>query len=1073
MALGTQRVNLQFRGGIDSKTNDQLVIPSKLVRAENVEFDADTVQRRKALQVRSGTTAGELGYMPVRMFTHGNSLIVEDQYGTHRRVGGAEFNERQLRVAAQTLRQGSLDARTAKTFDCAVDPDGNMLVVREVMPTGGNATGIAWELRDRTGIVTREGNYGGGAGVAVIKPQVRWSVARNTFYIWCINSQTSTTALVQRLDIINSLISNEFTISVALPGEQRQICYDVNLRAFTAGSGGELYGIAACNPRNAAQGLYGRVFDLTTNTLIWGGTTALTTLDNIFSLAVFAGDIDTGSSSYIAAMLVFYTTLGDSTVKRRGLGNLGANSWDTAITVTSDSGQAGRIVVDNIQNDKNNLILIHDTVSGVQNNAWRGVRTSVVKLPCKVNAAAAIWKVFLRGESFVSTQLSYVRGRQVLGLSFNSKEFQSVFMLVDTSEVVENSTNGVFTTVMDAPVFARIDWGDTVAPTLGYDSNVQDEVLRPPNPMTLSGDDVWFPYTSWATNTRLAQGANVTSVALSFVRIDGRSQLGEAAWNGTRVLAGALPLLCDGESIVEEGFNFNPEVYDANTVGSVGGTVTLTPNATGPIELPEEGKTYSLAFTVAWQDANGNWYESGFGALARVVTTVGNKQITPYFAVPPTKKKGVQVLMYRSLANAQDTTLYLVGALDSTGFVDVKGDTLLTASEVLYTEGGVLPNTPCPPCRHLETYQDRIVASGNGSKVFFSKTRSLGFGAEFVSDQLAFQLNAPADYGRVVGTATEGDTLLVFGESVIGIVYGAGPDNTGVGNFQSVTEVIHDRGALWESPKSIKQTREGVWFHSRDGLRLVAGNTLAVANNMEVGAEFDSQIPGEFNGYLPRVVTLSEPTVGGLPQTRFVFTYLWEAGNAADAGAYLASWHSMWSQFTAFTNHIAVDAETSMVSGRSAYHLLSYDGSDSAVVRYRSETQSPSDAWVDGTTSDFASLVRTSWIQFAGVQGYQRAKRLLLLGRVLELSGGSTMDYELNLRYDFDDDEASFVQEFAVSGAALANTFQFWHQIGRQKCEALQAEFVWTPRTNPSTLRLTDMALDIGVKGTFRKATKL
>lgn len=1069
MALGTQRVNLQFRGGIDSKTNDQLVIPSKLVRAENVEFDADTVQRRKALQARSGTTAGELGYMPVRMFTHGNSLIVEDQYGTHRRVGGAEFDNSQMRVAAEVTRHGEVaGVNTSGAFDSAVDPSGNVLIAREEKADGDSAFSVRWEIHDSQGLLLLQGKYGG--GVNVVKPVVRYSTTKGNFLMWVVNEASSTSALVQRLEInVSTGVVGLVTDITAVVSSNKyyNLCFDVDLRTFTASGGGECYGVVACELLATTPTLYGRVFNLTSNTQVYAASTTGAATTDMYFLSVYAGDAVDGTGTSLA-LLMFYSKHGSGNVYRRIIGTSGA--WGGELTTLTQSGQVGRIVLAALSTTK--LILACDystTAVGI-----RQPDTQVLQVPCDVSAAAAEWAVLARSRAALTTKLFSVRGGLALGVTFCSQQYQSVFLLVNIAAVIAQSSAGLYTTAVEAPVFGRFDWGETAPISLSIGAGTENEITQPAQALQVSVDDIRVPYVSWLTNTLLVGGDNETSKVLSYAKLDPRSQLGDVTWNGTVLLAGALPLLCDGQSIVEEGLHFNPEITGSVTAG----TVILTPNNTGNFALPEAGKTYTVAFTLSWRDAQGNSYESGVAYYGQVTTTVGNQRFTPNLVLPTTAKSGVRLCFYRSLGNATDTTLYLsevrqISAGAVVGVGSTTTDANLISSEVLYTEGGVLPNTPCPPCRHLETYQDRIVASGNGQKVFFSKTRSLGFGAEFVSDQLAFQLNAPADYGRVVGTATEGDTLLVFGESVIGIVYGAGPDNTGVGNFQSVTEIIHDRGALWESPKSIKQTREGVWFHSRDGLRLVAGNTLAVANNMEVGAEFDSQIPGEFNGYLPRVVTLSEPTVGGLPQTRFVFTYLWEAGNAADAGAYLASWHSMWSQFTAFTNHIAVDAETAMVSGRSAYHLLSYDGSDSAVVRYRSETQSPSDAWVDGTTSDFASLVRTSWIQFAGVQGYQRAKRLLLLGRVLEISGGSTMDYELNLRYDFDDDEASFVQEFAVSGAALVNTFQFWHQIGRQKCEALQAEFVWTPRTSPSTLRLTDMAMDIGVKGTFRKATKL
>src|SRR4051812_37379038 len=85
MALQDLPVRIALRGGIDKKTDQRLVIPSKLTEAYDIEFDGSDIVTRWGLEQR--VLAGAFT-TPIRMIEHNKVPIIEFNDGATVKAAG-------------------------------------------------------------------------------------------------------------------------------------------------------------------------------------------------------------------------------------------------------------------------------------------------------------------------------------------------------------------------------------------------------------------------------------------------------------------------------------------------------------------------------------------------------------------------------------------------------------------------------------------------------------------------------------------------------------------------------------------------------------------------------------------------------------------------------------------------------------------------------------------------------------------------------------------------------------------------------------------------------------------------
>jgi hypothetical protein len=689
-----------------------------------------------------------------------------------------------------------------------------------------------------------------------------------------------------------------------------------------------------------------------------------------------------------------------------------------SVTIRTLTGTIGRVVVTDVSG------ALHITIDQLTATSDTYATTYLINATTAhvfTSQTAISTNCFIDGRSFS------MRSRNFVPMVFTSNSNQSTHFLLDITEAAENL--GVATTAKPSFV-SRVDYGEVAAS--GYGINLGARVRGSHASMVT--------YAKYETDLRLAGATNATRIVLVAAKFAPTEQLGDAEINGLALLAGALPRVCDGAQIVEEGFHWGPEVQGA----------ALTPVTTGSgiYSFPSVG-SYSVAFTEGWMDAQGNWHESAVARTFSLTTTLGNLDINPTFIRPPSVKNDRQLIMYRTKLLGTDTSLYLAHAGDlSTGTVVEVTDADLPSGEQLYTAGNVLPNTPAPACRHVSVFQKRLVLAGcgDGSRIYWSKQTTPGYGVEFNSGDPTHQTQVPADKGRAVATKEMDDRLVILCENGVGIIGGQGPDPTGTsGQYSDFSSIITETGCSWDSPKSAIRGPEGVWFRSPFGLRLVSrsGSLARGQDNKQVGSEVDALVSGN-------VVAIAGDAK---QQLRFY----------QSSGTVLV-WDYQWLQWTRFTGFANVDA---CYADDRYYHLSNYS-TTTPLLRYTNNTTHADVNDSGVATQAFSPYIETPWLSFAGIQGFQRVYRLMILGKNVD-GAVNPMTFGLSLQYDFNDTYTSFP---TVNVTPSTNGLvQLQHHFVKQKCESMKIAIYFFPVTpgNAGRFRLTDLTLQVGVKGSYFK----
>jgi len=382
--------------------------------------------------------------------------------------------------------------------------------------------------------------------------------------------------------------------------------------------------------------------------------------------------------------------------------------------------------------------------------------------------------------------------------------------------------------------------------------------------------------------------------------------------------------------------------------------------------------------------------------------------------------------------------------VDSVVVTDTVDDTTLLANEFIYTTGGVFENIAPPSSSLLAAGKNRVFLAGleDGSLLWFSKPHVAGEGVGFND---SFIIRVDDGDGDITALAVMDDKVIVFKKNQIFAFAGDGPNEAGGGEgFTPAELVTTDVGC--ELPDSIAVSPDGLVFKSAKG-RYLLNRALQVSY---VGANVEG-----FNG----LNDTSGDLVGNVNQIRFTTS----DGEALVYDYQIGEWGT-------FTNHKAVDAAVWLGD----YAYLKADGQ---VFR---ET---ANRFLDGNTK-FSLTLRTAWIKVAGIQGFQRVRRVLILGEfksghILTVSVGYDYEDSFPESYSFDTaaildaveygDSATYGAD-AVYGGVEDTVYQFERHLARQKCQAIRFEIsdVFSGEAGEA-FEISSLALMVGVKkGAFK-----
>jgi len=301
------------------------------------------------------------------------------------------------------------------------------------------------------------------------------------------------------------------------------------------------------------------------------------------------------------------------------------------------------------------------------------------------------------------------------------------------------------------------------------------------------------------------------------------------------------------------------------------------------------------------------------------------------------------------------------GLFDSVTFTDKTGDSAITGNEIIYTNGNVVEDSPAPSFIATDIWDERLWGiSAEDGTLWYSKTLVSNTPVETNGD---FSLYVPPNQTSQ-GTAQKplclapmDEKQIIFCKSSILFITGSGPDATGAGSQYSEPIQIPSQVGC-SNPRSIVQTPFGVMFQSDNGIWLL-GRDLSVKF---VGKDVEA-----YNS----IPITSAVCVPGTNEVRF----------SLNNGTRLV-YDLLADQWTSFSG-------LNIQSGTIINNL------DTVVTTTGQVYQEAPGVYLDNSIPVTMGFT-TGWINLSGLQGYQRAYWMEILGTFQ-----SPHTYTLGIAYDY------------------------------------------------------------------------
>lgn len=516
------------------------------------------------------------------------------------------------------------------------------------------------------------------------------------------------------------------------------------------------------------------------------------------------------------------------------------------------------------------------------------------------------------------------------------------------------------------PTYFLTDSTGKIIAKLAYSNGGGYDVAGLPN-ITLSGNSVSMAYlrkdlieavnksmnAPSATGVYSQTGINIATFTLT------TSDIVSSEIGNDLLITGGFLWQYDGYSPVEQGFFVWPDYVEATTSGS-GGLITA--------------QQYFYQATYEWSDNQGNVFRSAPSIPISVTTTGATSSNTinvPTLRLTYKTANPVKISIYR-WSQAQQIFYQVTSinapllndpTVDSVSFVDTLADSSILGNNILYTTGGVLENISPPATDVVTLFNNRLflVDAEDRNLLWYSKQVIESTPVE-MSDLLTIYVSpttsAQGSTGPTLAAAPLDDKLCLFKRDAIYYINGIGPDNTGA-NSQYSDAVFVTSTVGCANQHSIVFMPQGLMFQSDKGIWLLS-------RGLET-----SYIGAPVEKYTQTATVLSAVNVPGTNQVRFTM----------DSGVTLM-YDYYYGQWGTFTNIPAVSSTLYL-------NLHTFINSAGQVF------QETPGVYIDGSGPVLMQFT-TSWLNLAGLQGYERAYFFYLLGTYM-----SPHKLQVQVAYDY------------------------------------------------------------------------
>ena len=373
---------------------------------------------------------------------------------------------------------------------------------------------------------------------------------------------------------------------------------------------------------------------------------------------------------------------------------------------------------------------------------------------------------------------------------------------------------------------------------------------------------------------------------------------------------------------------------------------------------------YYYQVVYEWTDNQGLPYRSAPSIPVPITTTgsgtAGSVKVNiPTLRLTAKTANAVKIVVYRWSSNAQvynqvtSITAPVLNSttVDSVSFVDNLPDANVVGNNILYTAGGVVPDCNAPSTKIMALFDTRLwlIDAENPNNAWVSKTVVPSTPVEMSQDFTIFvspTTGVSTSLGPVTGMAPMDDKLIFFFKEGIAYINGIGPNALGttqtgspLGSYSQPIFIASTVGTI--NTNSIVLTPLGLMFQSDKGIWLLT---------RDLQTEY---IGADVEGFNSQTVT-SAMCIPGTNQVRFTLN-----------NNFCLMYDYYYKQWGTFIN---VNALSSTI----------YQGLHTYINQYGQILQETPGIYLDGTNPVLIQFT-TSWLNLAGLQGYERFYDFLLL----------------------------------------------------------------------------------------------
>lgn len=487
-----------------------------------------------------------------------------------------------------------------------------------------------------------------------------------------------------------------------------------------------------------------------------------------------------------------------------------------------------------------------------------------------------------------------------------------------------------------------------------------------------------------------------------------QAQLYQCAELGAELhISGGTSMVADSSTTFEDNFVYYPEFSYVTTTSGVFSSVT---------------KSYAIVYV--YPDAAGLLHRSAPYFPVSPALTAGQSYVVQIPALSVTWRDvanpgQVFAEIYRTVGDG-GSTFYLVDriAVSNTTAAYIRwpaaggdntADTAVSVSTLVYTTGGVLDNV-IPPSSLLQiTHRSRVVMVDETLRQTwesraFTPGEAPGFNEVLITPY--------SEGGDITALASMDDKLLVFKVSSIWVRYGDGPADTGQGSDWTIPQrIASDVGCVaWQS---CVLTPVGVMFQAQSGIYLI---------NRGVSVSFIGAPVVDLLATYPTIV--SAVLVPEANHARFFCTN----GTTSAILVYdylLQQW----------TSHVLAQLSAPVAST-----VLQPDGQLALVTTdgqlWQEHLTTDANAYLDDDSSGNTHFVPTTvtwpFVKIQGVQGYQRARKVMFLGESQD-SCGLTM----TVATDYNPTVLETATTTSANQLQVAPRLQFEHHVSGANNKAM------------------------------------